>query len=360
MKKSKVILSIFFVIQIITLKILSLFPEFIEEYYSNGLYLWISKISRILFGGLNFSVGDVVYLLLILFLIYYLFQNRKTIFSWKSWKADWKSKALSILSFFSIFYFCFNLLWGLNYHRVPLYEKMNLEKEYSLDELIVFTKKMIAKTNEIHSKIVENDSLKVNTPYNVETIYSQTQNGYDKLGSQYWYFKYENPSIKKSLVSLPLTYMGFGGYLNPFTNEAQVNYKIPKYNFPTTVCHEMAHQIGYASESEANFIGYLASINNKDIYFQYSGYSYALKYCLGNIEKFEEGKSKELRPLIHAGILKNFQESKDFWDGYQTPIDTFFHYFYDNFLKINQQKDGLESYSKFVGLMIGYYEKQRL
>jgi Protein of unknown function (DUF3810) len=360
MKKSKIILSVFLVIQIIALKIVSFFPEFIEEYYSNGLYLFISKISRTVFGSLNFSIGDLIYLILILILIWHLFKNRKRFFAWKAWKLEWKNNFLSILSFVSVFYFMFNLLWGLNYHRVPLYEKMTIDKEYTLAELMSFTKKMIAKTNAIHSQIEKNDSLKILSPYSVDTIYSKTQAGYATLGNKYSFFKYENPSIKKSLVSLPLTYMGFGGYLNPFTNEAQVNYMIPKYNFPTTVCHEMAHQIGYASESEANFIGYLASINNKDIYFQYSGYSYALKYCLSNLEKIEEGKSKELLPLIHPGILKNFQESKDFWDSYQTPIDTFFHYFYDNFLKLNQQKDGLESYSKFVGLMIGYYRSNTL
>jgi hypothetical protein len=356
----KFIFPILLLVQVILIKILALFPEFIEKYYSNGLYLWISNLSRIFFGILNFSIGDVIYLILIVFLIRSIFKNRKTIFSWKSWKATWKSKILTGLSFISVFYFFFNILWGLNYHRIPLYEKMNLDKEYTKEELIVFTKKIIIKANEIHSQIEKNDSAEIVNPYDIQTIYSKTQNGYNQLGNQYPSFKYENPSIKKSLVSLPLTYMGFGGYLNPFTNEAQVNYKIPKYNFPTTVCHEMAHQIGYASESEANFIGYLASINNDDIYFKYSGYSYALKYCLGSIEKFEEGKSKELLPLIHPGILKNFQESKDFWDGYQTPIDTFFHYFYDHFLKANQQKDGLEGYSNFVGLMMGYYKGKQL
>lgn len=360
MKKSKIIWSIFLAVQIIVLNILSFFPETIEKYYSNGFYAWISKISRTVFGSLPFSVGDIIYIVLGGIFMYHLYRKRAQLFSWKSWKIDWKSRALSLLRFISIFYFLFNGLWGLNYHRVPLYAKMKLDKEYTLEELQVFTKRMIAKTNEIHSQIVKNDSSKVESPYDVNKIYILTQDGYDRLGKGYAYFQYQVPSIKKSLVSLPLTYMGFGGYLNPFTNEAQVNYKIPKYNFPTTVCHEMAHQIGYASESEANFIGYLASINNKDIYFQYSGYSYALKYCLGNIEKIEEGKSKELLPLIHPGILQNFQESKDFWDSYQTPIDTLFHYFYDNFLKINQQKDGLESYSKFVGLMIGYYKSHSL
>ena len=347
-------------IQIIVIKILSFFPAFIEKYYSNGLYIFISKISRILFGWIPFSIGDVIYLILILFLIFKLYKNRKTAFSWKAWKLQWKSNILSLLKVVSIFYFFFNILWGLNYHRIPLYEKMNLEKEYTMEELIVFTKKMIAKTNEIHHQIEKNDSLKIQNRYSIDSIYAMTENGYSKLGNQFPDFEYNHSSIKKSLVSLPLTYMGFGGYLNPFTNEAQVNYKIPKYNFPTTVCHEMAHQIGYASESEANFIGYLASINNDDIYFQYSGYSYALKYCLGNIEKFEQGKSKELWPLMNPGILKNYQESKDFWDAHQTPIDTFFHYFYDHFLKANQQKDGLEGYNKFVGLMMGYYKQNQI
>jgi hypothetical protein len=35
-------------------------------------------------------------------------------------------------------------------------------------------------------------------------------------------------------------YMGFSGYLNPFTNEAQVNYLGPMYTFPATTCREMA------------------------------------------------------------------------------------------------------------------------
>jgi hypothetical protein len=85
-------------------------------------------------------------------------------------------------------------------------------------------------------------------------------NGYDNLAKEHPYFKYKVLSVKKSLFSVPLTYMGFGGYLNPFTNEAQVNDLLPMYTFPLTTAHEMAHQIGFASENECNFIGVLASV----------------------------------------------------------------------------------------------------
>ena len=151
--------------------------------------------------------------------------------------------------------------------------------------------------------------------------------------------------------------MGFGGYLNPFTNEAQVNYLKPKYTSPLTTCHEMAHQTGIGSESECNFIGFVTAAKNEDLYFQYSAYSFALRYALNNLEALQEGSSKPFVKKINKGVLKNFEENKIFWKEYQTPINTFFEYFYDNFLKANQQKDGMEGYGKFVGLLIGYENK---
>jgi hypothetical protein len=183
-----------------------------------------------------------------------------------------------------------------------------------------------------------------------------TQNGYNKLAIEYPFFEYKTPSIKKSVFSFPLTYMGFGGYLNPFTNEAQVNDKLPMFGFPNVVCHEMAHQMGFASESECNFIGFLACVKNDDLYFQYSAYSNALRYCMANIGMKDEVKFKILKAKINPGIIENYKESDLFWKQYDTFIDKCFHIFYDNFLKMNQQKDGLEGYSKFVNLMVNYYK----
>ena len=148
--------------------------------------------------------------------------------------------------------------------------------------------------------------------------------------------------------------MGFGGYLNPFTNEAQVNILKPKYSLPLTITHEMAHQTGIGSESECNFIGFIAASKNEDLYFQYAAYTTIVRYCLSNLEKTQEGSLEKFLKSINKGVLKNFEEYEKFWEKYHTPIDTAFEIFYDNFLKANQQQDGLESYSKFVGLMIGY------
>ena len=352
--KSKHLLPLFLLIQILFLKVLAYFPEWVETYYSNGLYLHISRISRITFGFLPFSAGDCLYGILIFFILKWFWKQRKT------WKTQWKNNLLMILSFLSVLYFTFHLLWGFNYYREPLFEKMNIHREYSDDDLLAFTKKLITQTNAIQYQITKNDSLKVVFPYSQESAFTMNLNGYENLAQKHSFFVYKNISAKKSLISLPLTYMGFSGYLNPFTNEAQVNDLMPMYNFPIVTAHEMAHQLGFGSESECNFIGFLATVKNENLYFQYSGYSFALRYCLGNWHFRDEKIYKSLLKTIHPGILKNYQESEDFWMSYQSPIDTAFHAFYDQFLKANQQKEGMDSYSKFLNLLINYSGREPL
>ncbi|RXR17230.1 DUF3810 domain-containing protein [Flavobacterium amnicola] len=349
--KTKNIVILLLVVQIIGLQLLTFFPEFVENNYSNGLYVYLSKFSRILLGWIPFSVGDIFYGLLIIWGIRWFFIHQKT---------HWKSKVASIISLVSVVYFLFHLLWAFNYYRLPLFEKMNIKREYTDEQLIQFTQKLIAKTNTIHFTITKNSSKPVQSPYDVNKIFEKVENGYQKLALQHPFFTYSNPSIKKSLFSYPLTYMGFGGYLNPFTNEAQVNSLPPKYNLPATTCHEMAHQMGFASESECNFIGFLASTQNEDLHFKYAGYTYALRYCLANIATKDEAKFNQLLKTIHPGILTNFQESEDFWMSHRSFIDKGFEIFYDHFLKMNQQKDGMESYSKFVDLLVNYYDKREL
>lgn len=352
--KKKIILCLFLVLQIIIVNLLSFFPDFVETYYSNGIYPYISKTSRVIFGILGFSIGDVIYGIVIILIIRWLWKRRKT------WRKQWKFNLLTIGSFFSVFYFLFYSLWAVNYHRIPLHEKMGIDKKYTHDELIDFTKRLIDKTNTLHLQITSNDSAKVVNPYSVEEIYNLAPNGYAKISKKYPDFTFKDESLKSSLISTPLSYMGFGGYLNPFTNEAQVNCNLPLYNLPTTACHEMSHQLGYASESEANFIGFMTSIYNDDIYFQYSGYSFALKYCIRNIERFDEQEAEDLLPLINKGILLNYKESEEFHDKYESFIEDIFKYFYDNYLKINHQKEGLKTYSKFVGLLVNYYKEKDL
>jgi hypothetical protein len=197
-------------------------------------------------------------------------------------------------------------------------------------------------------------------PYSKRELIAMTPRGYDILEKEFPHLAYQPTSLKRSIYSLPLTYMGFSGYLNPFTNEAQIDGLIPEYKYPTTCSHEIAHQLGYAAENEANFIGSMAAMHHDDVYFQYSGYTFALAHCLNDLFLRDPFKHEELFKEINIGILKNYQEVRDFWGTYQNPSEVFFKNTYSGFLKANNQLGGIDSYSYVVALLVNYYEKNPL
>jgi len=353
-KNKKLGLVIFFGIQLLLLSQLKHYPEFIEQFYSNGLYVFLSKSMRYVFGWIPFSVGDIFYTLASIYLIRWLIINRKRIYK-DTW--NW---FLDIGATLSIAYFAFHILWAFNYYRQPLYKSLNLNAEYTTEQLISFTEKLIKKSNSLQHQLAKNDTLKVEMPYSKFEIMDKVKDGYKILSEVYPHLEYQPKSIKKSIYSVPLTYMGFSGYLNPFTNEAQVNGLISTYKFPTTSCHEAAHQLGYAAENEANFIGSLAAIHNEDLYFKYSGYTFALRYCLAELYKRDPKTYKIILPTLNKGILKNYQEVQDFWMAYENPIEPIFEKTFDRFLKANNQSAGMKSYSYVVALLVNYYEDKQL
>lgn len=257
---------------------------------------------------------------------------------------------------FSIIYGCFHLFWGLNYYRLPLHRTLKIKNDYTTEELVVLTETLIKRSNEVQMKLMGKDSLKVPYNFSKKELLQTTIEGFDFLSSEYPKLSYNGKSLKRSLYSIPLTYMGFNGYLNPLTNEAQVNTNIIKYKIPTTASHEIGHQLGFAKENEANFIACLATINHPDPYFRYSGLTFALRYCLNELYARDKAKGDALLKTINPGILGNYKEVRDFWVLHQNPFEPLFQFTYSGFLKANNQREGMKSYSYVVALLVNYYD----
>ncbi|MFK5974780.1 MAG: DUF3810 domain-containing protein [Flavobacteriaceae bacterium] len=340
--------------QIILVKWLGTYPDAIEKYYSNGIYPFISKFFRILFGWIPFSVGDIIYFILIFLALRYLLLNRKRI------RYQPKAFLRNVVMVLSVAYFTFHLLWGLNYYRQPIFQKMELAETHTNQELLSFVNRLIIKTNTIQFKITADSTKAVKIPYTQKEIFEKTLQGYKNLENQFPFLGYERPSIKKSLFSTVLSYMGYGGYLNPFTLEGQVNAKLPKYRFPVVSGHEIGHQLGYSAEDETNLIGYMVTANNKDIYFKYAAYSYALRYCLADIQRRDEAVFNELYAKLNVGIKENYKEMSSFWMAYENPMEPLFKSVFNTFLKANNQKEGIKSYNSVVSLLVTYHEKHPL
>lgn len=353
--KKHILLTLFLPIQIGLVHWLSQKPEWIEQYYANGIYPYISSFFRTLLGWIPFSVGDLFIFGTIVYFLYAIYKLVRTRFK------NFIPKLLRLTSFLSILYFCFYLFWGLNYFRNPLAKNLNYKTaRYTTEELTTVTKTIIDKLNTLQFTLAQNDTNKVIPPYTIKKIYDKSFLAYQNLAKTYPQFKYEAPAIKSSLMSLLQTYNGTSGYLNPITGEAQVNDCIPKLGYPATACHEIAHQIGYAAENEANFIGFLATVSYDDPYFQYSGYRMAFAYCISEIRKRDSELSKELWKSLHVGILKDFRDSNAFWKSYQNPIEPWIKKGYSSYLKANNQTKGIASYNYVVDLLISYFLREHL
>ncbi len=332
-------------------------PDWVEHYYSNLFYKYCSQLFRAVLGFFPFSIGDLLYLGVGVFGVYKLvklFRGQQSVF--------YKVKKIAVLSIQSIavFFFLFNLLWGFNNYRVPLHQKLDLELSYTEEELVALTEKLIEQTTDLQLEITHDTTKAVVMPYSEEQLLQDAHRGLKNLEAENDWLRYKNDAIKKSLWSLPLTYMGFSGYINPFTNEAQVNYKVPAIGMIVTATHETAHQIGFAKESEANFIGYLGTRAQTDVHYRYAASLYALKYCLSTLEKNESEAFLILHANLNSGVLTNLYESTVFWSGYRNFSNSFFKVFYGSFLRVNNQKEGIKSYNRFVDLLINYHKKNPL
>jgi hypothetical protein len=151
--------------------------------------------------------------------------------------------------------------------------------------------------------------------------------------------------------------MGYSGYLNPITGEAQTNGYINNYKTPVLILHEMSHQLGFAKENEANFIAVLAGMNHDDLYFQYSATIFALGYCLNDLGLKNPEQLELARSNMRLGILKNYQDLRDFWEPYNDNIvEQISQKTYETYLKANNQPDGMRTYSYVVALLVNYYK----
>lgn len=340
--------------QIILVKWLAGHPEWVESFYSNGMYPWISQFFRSLFGWIPFSIGEIIYTLLIVLIFRYIIRNRRKI---KTQPLVFLRDNIMVLS---VFYFTFHIVWGLNYYRQPLSETMSLKDKASYEEIKSLTETLVARTNALQLQITKDSSAMVNVPYTRNEIFEKTISSYNELDGPMPFLAYRRPSVKKSMYSRMSSYMGIGGYLNPFTNEAQVNKKTPVFRFPVVAAHEIGHQVGYSAENETNLIGYMVTHKNEDIYFQYSASAYALAYCLNAVHGTDEKAFELLYKNINEGVKKNYRELQDFHEEYENPFEPIFKSVFSTFLKANNQADGVKSYSRVVHLLVGYHEKYPL
>lgn len=335
-------------------RIFSLFPSAVERFYTNGIYPWIGYVQRLLFGWIPFSIGDLLYAFAVIWLIRQLIAFIQKFRKRTVDKHYLKNAALKTLTIALGVYIIFNVLWGLNYNRYGIDYQLRLESlDYVNEDLIEVTEQLVMQLNELQQKSLETrDDI-----HNKKYLFDVAEKGYDSLATHYSIFDYRMPSVKPSIYSYLGNYLGFTGYYNPFTGEAQVNTAVPTFIRPFTACHEIGHQLGYAKESEANFAAYLSGTASADPSFRYSVYFQLYAYAARYLSYADSTALKSINARLAPGVKKDIKELRRFFDQYNNPFETAIDKIYAEYLKANEQPSGKMSYNEVVGMLIAYYKR---
>jgi len=356
-KKKRQIIMMVLLIICIAIHYYSRIEIRVENGYSTTFYPIISNVFRLTFGWLPFSVGDFLWGALIFMIIQKLFYFIRFLFSAKR-RAGSSGKVrettINTVIFCSVLYILFNIFWGINYNRVGIANQLGLKMDiYSVEELKTINGLLIDKINTSKRALIKN-----NTAYpNNAALFSMTKNAYAEVSKKYVFLSYKTASIKQSMWGWLGNYMGFVGYYNPFTGEAQVNTTVPKFTQPFTACHEVAHQLGYAKEMEANFVGYLAASHATDTLFRYSVYADLFTYANRTLYFADSTSALRYRKLLMPAVIKDFKERRNFAMDHRSFLGPVFSTLYGKFLQSNQQPMGILSYDEVTSFIIAYYKK---
>jgi hypothetical protein len=342
------------------------FPAQVEEWYSWRLYPALLSLRLWITAWVPFSIGDLLYIIVCIYLIYKLIRslvnikkegiNRRKI---------WRASAIILLVWIS-----FKLLWGLNYDRLGAGHLLDIEqKAYSGAAVDSLVNELIDSLNSTRKPLTQAkipvDTLPVGNP---APYFSLAQEAYQSAKSSYTFLPKQAPRVKATLFNPLADYVGFTGYFNPFTAEGQVRTDMPGLELPFVACHETAHMLGFASESEANLIGYLVATKSTNPYVRYSAYNEIFTYA--QREQFVllaqqkdsvrfMGAVAQNRARLDTLVKQDRKAVRNFFNRHRSSVAPIMSGVYEQYLFLNKQNAGLKSYDEVIGWLIDLKRKQQ-
>lgn len=341
------------------------FPAQVEGWYSSQLYPVLLTLRLWLTGWVPFSIGDTLYIIVCIYLIYKLISGLIAIKKEGTKRAKlWRVSANIIL-----IWILFKLLWGFNYDRLGAGHLLQIEqKAYSGAAVTSLVNELIDSLNSTRKQLsdakIQVDTLPVGNP---APYFSWAQEAYQRAKTSYSFLPGNAPRVKATLLNPLADYVGFTGYFNPFTAEGQVRTDMPGLALPFVACHETAHMLGFASESEANLIGYLVATKSANPYVRYSAYNeiftYAQREQLAVMVQEKDsvgfmGAVAHNRARLDTLVKQDRKAVRRFFNRHRSSVAPIMSGVYEQYLFLNKQNAGLKSYDEVIGWLIGLKQKQ--
>jgi hypothetical protein len=262
----------------------------------------------------------------------------------RTWRpvVDW---VIAIVISASTLYLLFLGLWGLNYRRLPMDTRLQLDRPAPRAEDVArLAMVAVRQLNALHAE-AHNEGWNAN-----EWRDDHLRPAFAEVQAMLTDAPLAVPGrLKDTLFGAYFRWTTVDGMVNPFGLEVIANPDLLPFERPFVAAHEWAHLAGYAHEDEANFVGWLTCLRASPA-AQYSGWLYLYWQASGEVDDAERAR---LRAALTRGPQRDIDSIIErLRRGQLTLLRNASWVMYDQYLKANRVDEGVRSYGEVITLIL--------
>ena len=313
------------------------FPaRWIERWYSQGAYVRLQHLVTPLSNRVPWSLFDVVCVAVAVTAAAIAVRRvRRAGWLRGTVGAAWRLAALA-----SVVYLAFLVMWGMNYRRVRVADKVAFDRS-----------RVNARAT---AELAMRAALELNRLYDAAHAVPVTRadlvapfhDAERALGSG-WTIVPGEP--KPTLLALYFRRAAISGMTDPFFLEVMIAPDLLDVEHPFVLAHEWGHLAGYADESEANFIAWLACARGSEP-AQYSGWLAVFGHA---VSALPAASRRTVFAALEAGPRDDLVAIAARYEATSRLVRTAARETYDRYLKANRVTEGIDSYDAVLQLILG-------
>ena len=250
--------------------------------------------------------------------------------------------------------FCW--FWGADYYTDSFQERSGIYAQPVAAEDLLRVTVYFAQQTALAADTVDRDE---NGVFAVprEEILADSPHAYDALEERFPFLTFDDLGAKPIRLSRVMSMLDFTGVYCPYIGESNVNVESQACMLPATAAHEMAHQRGYASEQECNFLGILASVTSGNDAYEYSGWLMGYIYLGNALYRISPDTYWAIRKALPETVEADLTDDTAYWNQFRnTAAQKASNKVYDGMLKAYGQEQGIQSYGTVVDMLVAYYK----
>jgi hypothetical protein len=245
----------------------------------------------------------------------------------------------------SVALLAFYVMWGLNYRRLPLIDKVPFDQAaVSPEAARALAVRAVAEVNALHSAAHAADNGTALVDPSLAGAFAAAQRAVG-VGTP------ATPGRpKRSLLDWYFKAAGVSGMTDPFFLETLVVSDLLPFERSHVIAHEWSHLAGFADEGEANFVGWLTCTKGSPA-ARYSGWMFLYTEVAASLPEVDR---KEVAAGLAPGPRADLRAVAQRIRRNVNPVvaDTGWMV-YDRYLKANRVEAGRASYAEVVRLVLG-------